>query len=189
MNSITKRLSRTTKKYDSFQATLDTDQIREKLKGYVKEPNPLSLSLGTHVRYFTLDPKLKEKKFRMGGVVRKIDTENKYMIISNGQLSWSAQIKDNEFYRKMSSDEIIAKAKEEGKNEAKKEMAGGSRVSSQKGGEKMIEHVRAQEKQNEKLINEVERLRKELEQSKMKTELIIAQVQKDKEKKYIGKKY
>jgi len=198
MNGITKRLSRTKTKVDSFQATLDMEQIREKLKDYVQEPNPLSINIGTHVRYFTLDPKSREKKFRMGGVVRKIDTENKYMILSNGQLSWSAQIKNSEFYRKMSSDEIINKAREEGRSEVKREMAGGSRSNSHKSSshsvEKYIEHakeqVREQAIKNEKLIHEVERLKKELENSKRKTELIVAQVEKEKEKKYhSSKKY
>lgn len=186
MNGITKRLSRTTKKYDSFQETLDVDQINEKLRDYVKELNPTSIGLGTHVRYFSIDPKTREKKFRMGGIVRKIDPEGKYMILSNGQVSWSAQIKDSEFYRKMSSDEIINKAKEEGRNEARREMSGGNRSSSNKGGppvEKMMEHVKEKNRENEMLAKEIERLKKELAITKKRDKEILSQIEHDQQKK------
>ena len=43
----------------------------------------------------------------MGGTIIKIDYDKKYMVLSNGKISWSVQINNtNIFYRKMTTQEV-----------------------------------------------------------------------------------
>ena len=102
----------------TYQDKLSNQEIKEKLKEYKKVVNIKAVSIGTHLRYFSVDPKSKEKVFRLGGTLNKIDPEGKYIVLSNGSVTWSVQIPNAIFYQKMTEAEF----KEELKKEIKKEM-------------------------------------------------------------------
>lgn len=108
MNPPTKRLGRTTymRPEKTYTDTLTKQDIKEKLINYVKVDDPLHIPLGAHVRYLTKHDG--EWKFRLGGQLTKYDARG-YVVCSNGQVSWSVQIKDTIFYRKMSEEEITKK--------------------------------------------------------------------------------
>ena len=91
---ITKRLSRNdyNRPAKTYQDTLSNTDIKDKLKDYKKVNDMSKVSISTHLRYFTKD-KNGNQLFRLGGVLTKIDPEQRYVILSNGSLSWSVQIK------------------------------------------------------------------------------------------------
>jgi hypothetical protein len=102
-NNVTKRLSYDTPNYKnkkSYQDSLSPDDIKEKLEEYRQVDNINDITINTHLRYFTVDLKTGEKHFRLGGFLTKIDKE--YVILSNGKLRWSVQIKNSIFFEKMS---------------------------------------------------------------------------------------
>ena len=114
--NITTRLSRDTtykKKNNSYQDNLSPNEIKKKLEEYQQVDSIYDVDLNTHLRYFTLD-KNGKKQFRLGGFLTKINKENKYVILSNGKLSWSVQIEDSIFFKKVPfselKEEIIEKA-------------------------------------------------------------------------------
>ena len=101
-NQITKRLSRDTtytKTKKSYQDNLSPDEIKKKLEEYKQVDNIKEVPLNSHLRYFTFNPKTGKKQFRLGGFLTKIDKE--YVVLSNGSLSWSVQIKNTVFFEKM----------------------------------------------------------------------------------------
>lgn len=117
----TKRLSRDkgySRPEKTYQETLSNQEIKEKLKEYKKTDDIRTVSIGTHIRYFNYNPKTKEKIFRLGGTLNKIDPEGRYIILSNGTTTWSVQIPQAIFFQKMSEMEF----KEELKKELKKEI-------------------------------------------------------------------
>jgi len=120
-NKVTKRLSHD-KKYErpekTYQDNLSNQDVKEKLKEYKKVVDIRTVSIGTHIRYFTIDQKTKQKQFRLGGTLNKIDPEGRFVILGNGSLSWSVQIPNTIFYQKMMESEY----KEELKKELKKEI-------------------------------------------------------------------
>jgi hypothetical protein len=110
--NITKRLSRDTqfdKSKKSYQDSLSPDVIKEKLEEYKQVEDINAISLNTHLRYFTIDPKTNKKQFRLGGFLTKIDKD--YVILANGKLSWSVQINNTIFFQKLSfsdmKDELV----------------------------------------------------------------------------------
>jgi hypothetical protein len=114
MSKITKRLSRDsqyTKSKKSYQESLSPDEIKQKLEEYKQVDDIKTVSLNTHVRYFTINTKTGEKQFRLGGFITKIEDE--YIILANNNLSWSVQIKNSIFFVKMSfsdlKEEIVKK--------------------------------------------------------------------------------
>jgi hypothetical protein len=120
-NKGTKRLSKNTgysRPDKTYQEKLSNQEIKEKLKEYKKVVDIKAVSIGTHIRYFSVDPKSKEKVFRLGGTLNKVDPEGKYVILSNGSVTWSVQIPNAIFYQKMTEAEF----KEELKKEIKKEI-------------------------------------------------------------------
>lgn len=120
-NNGTKRLSKPngySRPEKTYQEKLSNQEIKEKLKEYKKVSDIKSVSIGIHLRYFSVDPKSKEKVFRLGGTLNKIDPEGKYVILSNGTITWSVQIPNAIFYQKMTEVEF----KEELKKEIKKEI-------------------------------------------------------------------
>ena len=120
-NKVTKRLSYD-KKYErpnkTYQDSLSNQDIKEKLKDYKKVDNINTVSIGTHIRYFTIDSKTEEKQFRLGGTLTRVDPEGRFIVLGNGTLSWSVQVPNTIFYQKMSESEY----KEELKKELKKEI-------------------------------------------------------------------
>lgn len=111
---LTKRLSRDTnynKKTKSYQEGLSPAEIKKKLEEYKQVDDIEDVSLNTHIRYFTFNPTNGKKQFRLGGFLTKIG--DKYVVLSNGSLSWSVQKKNTVFFSKMSfsdlKDELIEK--------------------------------------------------------------------------------
>jgi hypothetical protein len=125
---ITKRLSRDTsyKPTDkSYQSTLSDNDIAKKLTDYsrVKTNDVLKIPLGTHIRYFNINPKTGEKQFRLGGTLSKFGDNNEYIICSNGTFSWSVQLATSIIYKKLTSDELKETVKKTVVEETKTEMA------------------------------------------------------------------
>lgn len=147
-NFKTKRLTKNTQNSsNSYQNNLSPSQIKEKLEEYKRVEDINSISLNAHLRYFTINQKTGDKQFRLGGFLTKIDKDKGYVILSNGQLSWSVQIRNTIFFKKMTFNELkkelvddigkiytdeIKKLKDENKNlkEALKEVK--SEITSQK---------------------------------------------------------
>jgi len=122
MSKITKRLSRDTqynKTKKSYQESLSPDEIKQKLEEYKMLDDIKEVSLNSHIRYFTINPKTGDKQFRLGGFVTKIEDE--YIILSNNNISWSVQIKNTVFFIKMSfndmKEELIKKINKKNENE------------------------------------------------------------------------
>ena len=88
----------------TYQETLSKEEIKEKLKGYVQVSDISTVPIGTHLRYFMID-KDNEKHFRTGGILQAIDPKQRYVKLSNGTVTWSAQIPNAIFYKKQSEDE------------------------------------------------------------------------------------
>jgi hypothetical protein len=83
---------------------LTKDDIKEKLEDYLPVDDLTKVPLGVHMRYFTL--KDGKRLFRLGGQLIKNDGLPAYILLSNGTKSWSVQVKDTIFYRKMTEKEI-----------------------------------------------------------------------------------
>jgi flagellar basal body rod protein FlgC len=94
----------------TFQESLSNEEIKEKLKDYVKVENISEVPVNSHLRYFTLveDPKTKQvqKLFRLGGMLKNKDNCDKYVVLSNGTKSWSVNTKTAVFFRKMTLEEV-----------------------------------------------------------------------------------
>lgn len=117
MFSKTKRLSRDTgyvRPKKTFQDSLSADEIKEKLKEYKRVSDIRKVIIGTHIRYFTKDKDTKTSVFRLGGFLSKFGEDYKYIILSNGTVSWSVQINGlNDIWAKMNSKEILKTAETE----------------------------------------------------------------------------
>lgn len=104
----TKRLSHS-KNYvrpsKTIQDSLTNRDIKDKLKGYISVDDINNVQLGTHLRYYSKNSKTGDIKFRLGGLLFKRDIDKPYVILSNGDLSWSVQKKTSKFYRKLSMEE------------------------------------------------------------------------------------
>ena len=106
-NFKTKRLTKdNNKSQNSYQNSLSPKEIKEKLEEYKRVEDIKSLSLNTHLRYFSINPKTGEKQFRLGGFLTKIDATKGYVVLSNGQLSWSVQLANTIFFKKMTFQEL-----------------------------------------------------------------------------------
>lgn len=106
MEGQLKRL--TTDDYERPKQTIQdkmTDiEIKEKLKNYTKVESIMNLDIGTHVRYFANING--DMKYRSGGNIIKKDSEGRYVVLSNGKVSWSASTATCIFYRELSVDDI-----------------------------------------------------------------------------------
>jgi len=113
----TKRLSRDSayvRPKKTYQDSLSADEIREKLKEYKKVSDIRKVIIGTHMRYFVKDKDTKNSVFRLGGFLTKFGEDYKYVILSNGTISWSVQVNGlNDFWAKMNSKEILKTAETE----------------------------------------------------------------------------
>ena len=78
----------------------DPELIEQKLENYIEVENIDMVSIGTHVRYYIFDTRLKQPNyvFRLGGLLAKKDTA--YVVFSNGNLSWSVP-KESEYNGKL----------------------------------------------------------------------------------------
>lgn len=126
MDNKTKKITRDNynRPKQTFQEKLSNTEIKEKLKDYKKVSNIRNISIGSHIRYFSVDSQTGNKQFRLGGNLNKVDPEGRYVILSNGTINWSVQIPDTIFFQKMTEDEY----KEELKKEIRKEVQSESYV-------------------------------------------------------------
>jgi predicted nuclease with TOPRIM domain len=104
--------SKIPKKEVTYQSKLTDADIEEKLKLYKKIDSLEELTklpLGTHFRYFsvTKDPSGKKiKQFRLGGFLNNKDNYDKYIILTNKNVSWSVNTQTCILYRKLKDEEI-----------------------------------------------------------------------------------
>ena len=91
---------------------LTPEEVATMLKDY-KKINTIEelaqVSLGTHIRYFSIDPETQKPSFRLGGSLFKSNTPTYIMLKSSieGTKPWSVQVKNAVFYRKLTEKEII----------------------------------------------------------------------------------
>jgi hypothetical protein len=98
----------------TYQDRLTNQDIKDILKDYIVVEDITQVPLGTHVRYFVNDNDTKKKKFRLGGMITKIDPLGRYIMLSNGQTQpWSVQIPNSIFYKKITSDELKEEIRKE----------------------------------------------------------------------------
>ncbi len=92
----------------TYQEKLSAEEIESKLEGYQKVENIAEVPLNTHIRYFTINPD-GTQVFRTGGFLHNKQNADTYIMLSNGKNSWSVQVNNSIFFRKLSQkDEIDA---------------------------------------------------------------------------------
>jgi hypothetical protein len=97
----------------TYQERLTNQDIKEILKDYILVEDIKKIPIGTHVRYFITDNSSK-KKFRLGGMITKIDPLGRYIMLSNGQTQpWSVQLSNTIFYKKLTDEERKEEIKKE----------------------------------------------------------------------------
>ena len=96
----------------THQQLLTKQDIKDKLKDYSKVDNIMNVSIGTHIRYFTVKDN-KEQVFRLGGLLSRIDTNGRYIMLTNGKLTWSVQNDKTTFFKKMTENEYREELKKE----------------------------------------------------------------------------
>lgn len=171
--------------HNTFQDSLTKQEIKDKLKDYKKCLDISSVSIGTHIRYFTIDKLKGTKVFRLGGTLNRIDPEKRFIILSNGQLSWSVQIGNTDFWQKLSDSEL----KEELKEQIKKELNIIADASEEKQSNisKDNEDLKHKNKNlqeiNEKLLKENKSLNKKINQLNLQLDKIASEIKNKKEKK------
>ena len=149
-NFKTKRLTKdNTKSKNSYQNSLSPKEIKEKLEEYKRVEDVNALALNTHLRYFTVNPKTGEKQFRLGGFLTKIDASKGYVVLSNGQLSWSVQLANTIFFKKMTFQEL------------KKELI-------EDIGKVYIDEIKALKEENRVLKDTIKKVKKEFEKKSSK---------------------
>lgn len=93
----------------TIQEKMTEEEIEEKLEDYLEVTDIKTVPLKTHIRYYTLIPDdsgVLKKVFRLGGQLKNKDNADKYIVLSNGSVSWTVQIDTSILYRKMTPDEI-----------------------------------------------------------------------------------
>lgn len=90
----------------TYQEQLTADEIREKLRGYIKVEDIAEVPLSTHIRYFDND-KHGRRVFRTGGQLFNKNQPDVYVMLSNGDHTWSVQVVNAIFYRKMNHQEQL----------------------------------------------------------------------------------
>jgi hypothetical protein len=89
----------------TYTDKLTRDEINNKLDDYIEVKDGFkSVPEGTHIRYFSKVNKT--YKFRVGGTLINKKGLPDYIVLSNGKKSWSVQMKDTIFFKKISILEI-----------------------------------------------------------------------------------
>ena len=84
----------------SYQDSLSPAEIKKKLEEYQQVSETDDVKIGTHLRYFTFNPSTGKKQFRLGGFLSKTDKD--YIVMNNGEFSWSVQKDKTVFFKKLS---------------------------------------------------------------------------------------
>ena len=151
----TKRLTRDkTKSTNSYQNKLTPDEIKSKLEEYKKVDDITKVALNAHLRYFIIDEKTGDKQFRLGGFLTKIDMEKGYIVLSNGNLSWSVQLKNTILFKKMTFQEL----KDEMREDIVKEV-----------GKIYNSEIKKLQNENKKLKDTLKEIRNQAKKSKKKS--------------------
>ena len=107
--NTTKRLNNNNSN-KSYQDSLSPAEIK-KLEEYQQVDDIDDVKIGTHLRYFTFNPSTGKKQFRLGGFLSKTDKD--YIVMNNGEFSWSVQKDKTVFFKKLSfgelKDELVEK--------------------------------------------------------------------------------
>jgi hypothetical protein len=93
----------------TIQDKITDSEIEDALNDYIECEDISKVPLGAHIRYFitTTDKKGNvERKFRFGGFLKNKDNCDKYIILTNNTISWSVQIDNTTFFKKMNIEEI-----------------------------------------------------------------------------------
>ena len=142
----------------TLQDTLSNDEIKNKLKDYKKVSDIRKVIIGTHLRYFSKDKKTKEPVFRLGGFLTKFGDDYKYVIMSNGTVSWSVQNNaDTQFWAKMNSKEIVTNLETEIEEKVKDEIEEKYKKLKDKN-DYMLKMLDDQKKENEKLAKKLKEI-------------------------------
>ena len=108
--NTTKRLNNNNSN-KSYQESLSPAEIKKKLEEYQQVDDIDDVKIGTHLRYFTFNPSTGKKQFRLGGFLSKTDKD--YIVMNNGEFSWSVQKDKTVFFKKLSfgelKDELVEK--------------------------------------------------------------------------------
>jgi hypothetical protein len=88
----------------TYTDKLSKKEIESLLLDYEKVDDITLIPTGTHLRYF--ENKDGELKFRLGGTLTIKTGLPDYCILSNNKVSWSVQIKNTIFFRRISIKEI-----------------------------------------------------------------------------------
>jgi hypothetical protein len=83
----------------SYQESLSPAEIKKKLEEYQQVDEIDDVKIGTHLRYFSFNPSTGKKQFRLGGFLSKLDKD--YIIMNNGEFSWSVQKDKTVFFKKL----------------------------------------------------------------------------------------
>jgi hypothetical protein len=174
-NNFVKRLSRDStykRPAKTFQETLTNDEIKEKLEGYKKISDINDLNIGSHLRYFTKDKTTKKMLFRSGGMLNAIrqGDKNKYLILSNGTVSWSVQNDGNNiFWAKMSQKEYkdIIETEIQEKTNVDNEVNEKYKKLKQKN-DYIVKLLEDQQKENEKLSKKIKDIEDITKKEKLK---------------------
>jgi hypothetical protein len=167
----TKKIARTNyqRPAQTYQDNLTKQQIKEQLKDY-KECNDITmLSVGSHIRYFSTDLKTKKKLFRLGGSVNKIDPEYRFIILTNGTISWSVQIANTTFWKKLTESEYKEELKEELRKEIMTEEQDNNPTQKlEKENSELKKDLKNLFKKNELLTEQLKRIESEIKKNKEK---------------------
>ena len=92
-----------------LQQNLTQDEIDEYLKDYLKLSSKnlfekvKEIPLNTHLRYYSVKEN-GEKLFRLGGFLKKVDPNGRYIILANkDNKSWSVNLEKSVLYKKITS--------------------------------------------------------------------------------------
>jgi hypothetical protein len=148
----------------TYQETLSKDDIKEQLKNYKLVDDINIVPIGTHLRYIIIDPKTKESKFRLGGSLSKFGDNREYIMMTNGTLTWSVQLKNTTFYRKLTENESKNELKKELQKEILSEMD--NKPELVKENEKLLKKISRMEESYDLLQSKYVLLQKQLEDIK-----------------------
>jgi len=177
MFAKTKRLTKDTsyvRPKKTVQDIMSNEEIKEKLQGYEKVNDIKKVIIGSHLRYFAPSKDSNKPVFRLGGFLTKFGDDYKYIVLSNGTLSWSVQLNGTvEFWVKLSQKQFQEKIETEVEEKLKHSS----------NDDKYKEKYRDAKNQSEYLKKLYEEQKKETEKLEKKIKAIEDATKKDKNKK------